>query len=325
MIKIDESHLIRLAGVRAFQHGMHSFAEGRVRNVVRSEKTTRAVVNGRDSHEVILRHTHTMLEGECDCEASGGIDFCQHCVAVALALQEKLSSKKSVAKRRAMTVIRRHLSELSHEVLLDEFMDIVRQQHSLRDDLLQKVQFASGALSYADLNNMIKSVELDGEASDFREVRTFFEKFESLLLRINAFIDQLDPLLLLRAVEYAVHRLNAEIRYIDDCGDYWDSSTELLFSLHLNAVSRLDWSPPDLAAYLVDRHLSESWHPVQWGADLYRPDLGDPFRIAMFNEIESRLAAVLECSPSGTDETEPMRNELEELRATLEAGAAADG
>jgi uncharacterized Zn finger protein len=27
------------------------------------------------------------VEGECDCEVSDGIEFCQHCVAVALHLQ----------------------------------------------------------------------------------------------------------------------------------------------------------------------------------------------------------------------------------------------
>jgi hypothetical protein len=321
VIKIDETLLIRLAGVRAFGQGMHCFEEGRVQDVVMSEKTTRAVVHGCNPHEVCLRHTHSMMEGECDCEASGGIDFCQHCVAVALALQAKLSPKKRVAKRQAMTTIRRHLLELSREALLDQFMDIVGQDRSLRDDLFQKVQFASGALSYADLKDMISRIELDGEPWEFQEVRAFFEKFESLLLRINERVDQLDPLVLLRAVESAVQRLNAEIRYVDDYGDYWDLSTELLINLHLSAVSRLDWSPEELAAYLVERYSSEDWHPVHWGVDLYVRDLGDTFRHAVLSEIDTRLVAASERSSSGTDETESTRNELEELKANLEVAA----
>jgi hypothetical protein len=319
VIKIDEPLLIRLAGVRAFAQAILCFEEGRVSKLETSDKSTRAVVRGDDTHEVCLRHTHSMIEGDCDCEASGGIDFCRHCVAVTLALQDGLSTRKPIPKRGAMTAIRRHMSEFSREALLDEFMEIVGQDRSLRDDLYQKVQFASGALTYTDLKKMIAGVELDGEPWDFQEVQAFFEKFESLLLRINERADRLDPLVLLRVAEHAVQRFNAEVRQIDYYGDYWDLSTELLVNLHLSAVNRLDWPPGELAAYVVNRYSSTDWHPVHWGADLYARDLGDTFRRAMLSEIDTRLAAV---SSSDSAESESVRDELEELKANV---AVADG
>ena len=311
MITIDESLLIRLAGVRAFGQGMCCFEEGRVSNLVTSGNSTRAVIRGGNVHKVLLRHTHSMLEGECDCEASGGIDFCQHCVAVAFALHEKTSATKPVAKRRAMTSIRHHLSELEREALLDEFMNIVERNRSLRDDLFQRVQIVTGALSFADLKGMIASIEFDGEPGNFREVRAFFEEFRAFLLRLNEYVDHLDPLVLLRAVEYAVQRLNAETRFIDDYGDFSDTSMEMLFDLHRAAVRRLLWRPADLASYLVDRHLSENWHPVQADADLYVADLGDTFQCALLSEIDRRLAAV---TSSDSAESESVRDELEALR-----------
>ena len=195
-------------------------------------------------------------------------------------------------------------------------MEIVGQDRPLRDEIFQEVQFASGALCYTDLKNMIAGVELDGEPWDYREVQAFFGRFESLLLRINEYADRLDALVLLRAVEHAVRRLNSEIRYIDDYGDYWDLSKELLVNLHLGAVSRLDWSPGELAAYLVDRYSSEDWHPVHWGADLYVRGLGDPFQRAMLSEIDTRMAAV---SSSDSAESESVRGELEELKASVVA------
>ena len=312
MIDIDETLLIRQAGVRGFAQGMHCFEEGHVSSLETSEKSTRAVVHGGETHDVRLRHTHSMIEGKCDCEASGGIDFCQHCVAVALALQEKRSPKKPVAKRRAMTVIRRHLSKLSHEALLDELMKVVGQDRSLRDDFFQNIQFASGALSYADLKDMIGRIELDGEPWDFKEVRAFFETFESFLLRINEYADQLDSIVLLRGVEFAVQRLDGEARFTDEYGEFSGFCRELLFNLHRVAISRLDWSPTDLATYLMDRYLSDNWHPVQSDADLYVTDLGDAFQRALLSEIEMRLAEV---SSSDDGESEAVRNELEALKA----------
>jgi hypothetical protein len=293
---------------------MHCFEEGRVSNLVTSGDSTCAVVHDGDSHKARLRRTHSILEGECDCEASGGIDFCQHCVAVAFALQERHSPKNPVAKRRAMTSIRRHLSELSREALLDAFMNIVARDRSLRDDLFQKVQFITGALSYADLKDMITGIEFRGDPADFREVRAFFEEFGAFLLRINEYVDHLDPLVLLRAVEYAVQRFNAQTRFIDDYGDFSDTSMELLFGLHRAAVKRLDWQPADLASYLVDRYLSENWHPVQSGADLYVADLGDTFHSALLSEIDRRLAAV---TSSDSAESESVRDELEALRVCV--------
>jgi len=271
VIDITESLLIRLAGVRAFGQGLSSYEEGGVQNVVTTEKSTRAIVQDPGSHRVVLRHSHSMIEGECDCEVSDGIDFCQHCVAVALCLQDGLSTKKPVTKRQAMTAIRRYMVALSREKLLEEFMGIIGHDRSLRDDRFQRVQFASGGLSFADLKRMITNIELNGEPWEDQAVRVFFEEFEAILLCIREFADRLDSLVLLRTVEFAVRHFSAEIRFVgdyDDYGDYWDVSAELLFDLHLNAVSRLDWTPIDLESYLKDRCLSEDWHPAKWREDM---------------------------------------------------------
>ena len=271
MIEITESLLIRLAGVRAFGQGLSRYNEGGVRNAVTEEKLTEAIVQDCSSHKVVLRHSHSMIEGECDCEASGGIDFCQHCVAVALSLQERSSTAKPVTKRQAMTAIRRHMAAMSHEDLLEQFMNLVGEDRSLRNSLLQRVQFASGGLSFADLEKMIANIELNGEPWEHKAVRAFFEEFENILLCIREFADRIDSLVLLRAVEFAVQHFNVETEQTGSYGDwsdYWDASTELLYALHLNAVNRLNWAPADLESYLKDRCLSEDWHPAQWREDM---------------------------------------------------------
>jgi uncharacterized Zn finger protein len=271
VIDITESLLIRLAGVRAFGQGLSRYDEGGVQNVVTTGRLTKAIVQERGSHEVVLRHSHSMIEGECDCEASGGIDFCQHCVAVAFSLQDASSTKRPVTKRQAMTAIRRHMAALSREELLEQFMNLIGQNRALRDDLFQRAWFATGGQSFADLKRMIVNIEMNGEPWEHKAVMAFFEEFEAILLRIREFADRLDSLVLLRAAEFAVQHFNVEIQQTGDYGDYsdnWDASAELLFDLHVDAVSRLDWQPDDLESYLKDRCQSEDWHPAQWREDM---------------------------------------------------------
>lgn len=318
VVEINEALLIKLAGAGTFGRGLHCFEEGHVSRIETTDRSTIATVRGSRQHDVRLQHTHRMLEGTCECPDSDGIDFCEHCVAVALALQEDLAPTEPFAKKRAMTAIRRYLSGLSYEELTEEFMGTVGRDRALREDLLQKAQFTSGALPYAGLKKMIGSITPQQDLGEFREVRAYFNKFESILSRINEFVDQLEPVVLLRAVEYAVRRLNVDLESIDDIGDCREQTMEKLVHLHLSAVSRLDWTPAELASYLVDRSLTESWHPFRYDADLYTDQLGDAFRGAVFNEIESHLAGLTKTSAVGTPDPECTRHLLTQLRAHLD-------
>ena len=271
MIDITESLLIRLAGARAFGQGLSCYDRGGVQSVVTAERSTSAIVQGRSPHKVLLHHSHSRIEGECDCEASDGIDFCQHCVAVAFSLQDRSSTRKAVSKRQAMTTIRRHMAALSREELLEQFMSLIADDRSLRNGLLQRVQFASGGLSFSDIKDKIASIRLNGEPWEGKAVSAFFEEFDETLLCIHEFADRLDSLVLLRALEFAVRHFNVVTQQTRDYAEHddsWDASSELLFELHRDAVSRLDWTPVDLDSYLRDRCQSENWHPAQGREDM---------------------------------------------------------
>ena len=321
---MNEALLIKLAGAGTFGRGLHCFEEGRVSIIESTDSSTAAIVRGNHQYDVRLRQSHRVLEGACDCPESDGIDFCKHCVAVALALQENLAPTKSFDKRSAMKAIRRNVSALSYEQLTEEFMGIVRCDRALRDDLLQKAQFASGALSYADLKKMISCVTPQEDLWEIREVREYFDKFESILSRITEFVDQIEPVVLLRAVEYAVRRLDVDLASIDDIADCCEQTMEMLLLLHLSAVSRLDWTPSVLASYLIDRSLTEGWHPLHYGADLYPEQLGGAFRTAIFDEIETRLAGLTRLSAAGTIDPEHAHRRLKQLQAQLDLTAVPD-
>jgi uncharacterized Zn finger protein len=325
VIDIDEALLIKLAGARAFARGLYFFEEGQVGNVEATESMATAVVGGEQRREVRLRYSHRQIEGYCDCPASDGIDFCEHCVAVALLLQERRMQPKPYSKKRAMTAIRRHLSTLSAEALLREFLAIIDNDRAVRDDLLQKAQFASGALSYADLRKMIEDTAPQEEITDFREVRAYLERFDTVLHRIAEHVGQLDTLVLLRAIEYAIKQLNVELAAVNDYGDFGWQTMETLGHLHRIAVGRLAWPPAEIAAYLVDRAQAESWHPFKWDADLYASDLGDPFCRALVDELDLRLDDRADSDLTATANREDARDRLEELRANLSGSGAVIG
>jgi len=153
---------------------------------------------------------------------------------------------------------------------------------------------------------------------EFREVRAYFQKFESMLSRIDEFVDQLEPVVVLRAVEYAVKRLDEDLESMDDIRACREQTMEMLLHLHLSAVTRLDWAAPALASYLVDRILSTSRHPFQWDADLYAEQLGDAFRVAVFDEIDSRLAGLANLPAVSTAGPKDARRLLTQLRTLLE-------
>ena len=317
MIEIDESLLVRLAGARVFWRGLHCFEEGGVRHVVTTKAKSNAIVQGGRQHTVCLRHTHRLIEGECDCDVSDGIEFCQHCVAVALHLQAQQRPAKSIDIRSTLRQIRRHLSTLTHEELLDEFLETIKQDRSLRDDLLQKARLSSEALSYSELKKMIDAVGADDYLYEPREIRGYFQGLEWMLMRLREFADKLDPLVLLRSVEHAIRRFNVDRGLIDYAGDFPELSMDMLIDLHRAAIDRLTWTPSELASYLVDRGAAENWHPFGSLAVLYREDLGDAFHEAVDTEIQTRLAGLTKPTAVGIIDLEHTRRRLRELQTHL--------
>lgn len=74
---------------------------------------------------------------------------------------------------------------------------------------------------------------------------------------------------------------------IDYAGDFPELSMDMLIGLHRVAMGRLSWTPKELASYLVDRGVTEHWHPFGSMLVLYCEDLGTAFHEAAVAEIES--------------------------------------
>ena len=186
--------------------------------------------------------------------------------------------------------------------------------------VLEKVQFVSEDLPYSKLKKMIREAMPSEELWEYREIRAYFRCVESMFARISEFSDQLSRLVLLRAVEYAIRRLDYVLESIDDPGDCCEAPMEMLLDLHLSVISRLGWTLSELASYLVDRSLADCWHPFQFDPYLYADRIGGDFRVTIAAEIDSRLNALLKVSFGGAANREQTGLLLAQLQEQLRPG-----
>lgn len=292
LIQIDEPLLVKLAGRGAFERGLDYFDEGRVSDIESTERRTTAVVNGARPYTVTLRHTHRHLEGGCDCPASEGIDFCKHCVALALTVQAQQASAKQINKKSVSGVIRHYLVQQSRDTLIAELMAFTERYPALRENLLQKAELSSETLTLSQLKKLITRVTPARQLWGYREVGAYFQGLESTLERIAGVADQIEPPVLLRTVEHGLKRLNRALESVDDSSGYRFGSQEILRRLHIDALRRLDWAPSKLASYLVDLLLADTWEPFSESLGEYENTLDSRSLDAFFLEIEARLNAL---------------------------------
>jgi hypothetical protein len=258
---IDENRLITLAGARAFARGLLLFENRRVRNLTTDEARISAGVEDDQCYSATIRPTPRTIDGVCDCAESDGIDFCRHCVAVALAAQAKADTAKPITKKRGMTAVRRYLSGLSREELQGEFMALIHDNPKIRRELLEKVQLASNTTSFAVLRTMIENAVPREDLWDVRAIEAAFCRFDAMLAKLLDAAERIGTVVFLRATEYAIRCFNDDLATLDDFGDFHEHSREKLRELHQRATSRLDWGPADLIAYLIERSIQPDWHP----------------------------------------------------------------
>ena len=85
---ISDESLAAMAGTATFDDGLRIYETGNVLGWTKAGSTITAAVQGNALHEVTLTHNSRRFEGSCDCPASEGFDFCEHCVAATLAYRE---------------------------------------------------------------------------------------------------------------------------------------------------------------------------------------------------------------------------------------------
>lgn len=296
LIAITEALLVKLAGPGAYERGMGYYAEGRVTAVDSSERHTTAIVHGTEAYAVQLAHTHRQLDGACDCRASEGIDFCKHCVALALVLQERQANGAvpdgGVDEKR----LKAYLEQQSPETLVKELIRASKRLPELRERMLLRATLATDSSPARHLKKAITRVTRPRELWDHRQVAAYFARIEATLENILSVSNQISPHVLLKTVIHGIGRIEKALEHVDDSGGYRFGTYHKLQQLHIEALRLVEWSPERKAQHLLDLVLgsdSDQFHDVP---QAFAGAIEDEGLAAFYSQVEARLNAMPQLS-----------------------------
>jgi uncharacterized Zn finger protein len=283
---------VKLAGERTYERGLASFEEDRVGQIESSERKTAATVHGTEPYRVELQHTRHRLEGACECPASQGIDFCKHCVALALVLQARQIDGARLRTASDDDKIRAYLALQSPEALVSELLDVLPKLPELRQRLMLKTEIAAGSVSARHLKKAITQVTRPRSLWEYRQVAAYFRQIETTFENVASIAGDLPAEALLEVVLYGIERVDRALEQVDDSGGYRFTAQALLRQLHGIALARLEWSPERRAAHVLDLALRDPWDQFSNVPGAYAEALGEDGLAAFYTKVEERLNAM---------------------------------
>lgn len=133
-VEVSAGVVRELADPKSFQRGEEYFAAGHVRRISVDGTAVSATVEGTHAYRVRLDVTRSGLRGRCSCPHD--VEFCKHCVAVALAWLEQAGRGERTARPsgRPLTEkrLRSFLLDRDPEWLVDQLMAAAKTDEVLR-------------------------------------------------------------------------------------------------------------------------------------------------------------------------------------------------
>lgn len=260
LFPITDRLLKKLAGKAAYEKGVVYFNEGAVQEITVKGRRILAEVQGTDTYHVTLQHNQRELTGACDCPASDGVDFCKHCVAVALMRADQLGREKELQNKPAKKMsegdkrkfaLREYFNAMEKHALIEQLIDIIETDKHLRKEWQLKAQ-KSRPVSAAEIRKLINaSIPLNKHLYRSAEVSRYFESVDNL---VNFLVDKLDPAdkQTLPLVDHTLGRLMQALATVDDSGGYRLESQERLNNLLISALQKAELTPEVLAQTIFE-------------------------------------------------------------------------
>ncbi len=309
-MEISESLLIKLAGLGAYERGLGYFEEGRVCSLESSQRKTTAVVNGSQPYRVELRHTQRQLDGACDCPASDGIDFCKHCVAVALAVRENLEDGAREGGGSDRQKIATYLAAQDRESLVKLLMEALPKASTLEQRLLLEAEAAQGAVSLRQLKKWIAQVTRPRQLWDYREVAAYFARIGAVLENIHSISEHIPAKTMLATALYGISRVDNALLSVDDSSGYRYAVQESLLRMHILALQRLGEPHEASAAHILELAIQDPWDQFAGVPGTYAQAFGQGWLDAFYVQVESALSTLPPPDPRVDDEDQRVYRRL---------------
>lgn len=257
-LPISNNYLIRLAGKPAFNRGMDYFKGGHVLDLKQKGSRITAEVEGSKVYLVTLKWTSKQLDGACDCPASEGFDFCKHCVAVALTLQETQAEQNELMQGGTENRIKAFLLKQDKQKLADWLLDLIETDRALLQQWSMRADRNLGILDVKALKKRITAaIPYNRNLYRYKQVRNYFAQVEIVMHQLCEMAEQLPAEDMLKLLDYALQRTNRALETIDDSGGFRYEAIETLHIAHINACTQLDWPKKKIANYLLDLSFAE--------------------------------------------------------------------
>lgn len=251
----SDATLIKLAGKPAFERGREYFSAGCVIDCRQKGNKVSGVVRGSEQYNVELQLGKQGLDGHCNCPASENMDFCKHCVALALHVREQQQHTEQLESGNPLQRIQAFLEQQDKSQLVGHLLDIIEHDDHLQDVWSIKADVALGKIDIKGLKKRITAAFPTGRhLHHYPQVRSYFQKAEPVVELLAQQFDALPAEKAVELVEYALDRLQKALQTVDDSGGFRDLVETRLQQLHVAAVTRLPWDKARLAHYLFTQH-----------------------------------------------------------------------
>lgn len=272
----SDATLIKLAGKPAFERGREYFSAGCVIDCRQKGNRITGTVQGSELYDVQLRLGKQGLDGHCNCPASENMDFCKHCVALALHVRERQQLTEQLESGNPLQRIQAFLEQQDKAHLIGYLLDIIQHDDSLQDVWSIKADVALGKIDIKGFKKRITAAFPTGRhLHHYPQVRSYFQKAEPMVESLAQQFSALPPEKSLELVEYALDRLQKALQTVDDSGGFRLRCTDQLTALHIQAVANLPWDKTRVAQYLFSQNerTDRDLYPAIPGD--YAPALGE--------------------------------------------------
>lgn len=235
-----------IAGSQAFEAGSRALGKQVVAQFNASASRVSAVISG---YQVRLSYrADDAIDGACNCAASDGFEFCQHCVHLALHANKLAQQLLSLSKGPDKSKVLAYLLSLDKPELAKQMLSLIEQdKHQLKRYLLKASLVADG-FDYAALKAEVTALtRLQEKLFSQRQVKHFFDRIERFLAELQLSDFQSEPESMLKVLEYLIARLNRVLLKVDDRANQRHQLTRLLQNLYTQLLMSLEVRPQTLA------------------------------------------------------------------------------
>jgi len=273
---LSDRQLVVLAGEAAFGRGLDYYRQGMVVGWNKQGTTITADVEGSERYTVTLKLSTRGLDGGCDCPASEGIDFCKHCVAVALTYRAEQAEQVRLIQGDVTDRIHAYLQQMDKISLIEALESLIENDPVLHQRWSMRADAVLGVLDHKTLKKRITAA-FPTNRNLFRlgQVHAYFAKAEPVVDQLVEQAPQLPADKALVLVDYALSRLDRGLETIDDSGGFRLHCEMDLQTLHIGTVQRLDWPAEKLAAHLYELAFGERYERYPPIPDAYAEVLGE--------------------------------------------------